>query len=162
MKVKIIKSFKRRRTAQAGIKNGLLHIYLPAFLSEKRGGEIVERFKKSFLKKQAPPSNSFLKKRADILGRKYFTNSLPDFSIRWSENQKAINGSCSVRRRTIRVSKKLAKVPRFVLDGLIVHELTHLLVPGHGKKFWEIANRYPLMERTRGYLMGMEKSNREQ
>lgn len=157
MKIKVIKSHKRKKTAQAGIKNGSLHIYLPAALSEKRGAEIVERFKKSFLKKQTFPGNDFLQRRAQVLNQRYFAGSLPVFSIRWSENQKAINGSCSVRQRAIRISEKLAKAPRFVLDGLIVHELTHLLVPGHGKRFWQIANRYPLMERTRGYLAGMEK-----
>jgi len=36
-----------------------------------------------------------------------------------------------------------------------VHELAHLLVPGHGPDFWELVGRYPRSERARGYLEGI-------
>jgi predicted metal-dependent hydrolase len=47
----------------------------------------------------------------------------------------------------------LAKEPPWVLDYVIVHELAHLHVSGHGQAFWELVNRYPLAERARGFLM---------
>jgi predicted metal-dependent hydrolase len=40
-----------------------------------------------------------------------------------------------------------------VLDYVIVHELAHLVVPGHGRKFWGLVDRYPRAERARGWLM---------
>ncbi|MEZ4836614.1 MAG: M48 family metallopeptidase [Caldilineaceae bacterium] len=76
-------------------------------------------------------------------------------SIRWVTNQNKRYGSCTPSERTIRISHRLAKVPQFVLDYVIVHELAHLLEANHGKRFWKLVNRYPKTERARGYLMAM-------
>ena len=46
-------------------------------------------------------------------------------------------------------------MPGWVLDYVLVHELAHLLVPGHGADFWELVGRYPRSERARGYLEGV-------
>ena len=46
-------------------------------------------------------------------------------------------------------------MPSWVLDYVLVHELAHLRVPGHGPKFWALVDRYPRTERARGYLDGI-------
>ena len=46
-------------------------------------------------------------------------------------------------------------MPNWVIDYVLVHELTHLLVPGHGPDFWAWVNRYPRTERARGFLEGV-------
>ena len=55
-------------------------------------------------------------------------------------------------------------MPRFVLEYLVMHELSHLAEPGHGPAFWALVNRYPRTERARGYLMAvgldLEKADR--
>jgi predicted metal-dependent hydrolase len=38
---------------------------------------------------------------------------------------------------------------------VLVHELAHLLVPGHGPTFWAEVAGYPRAERARGYLEGV-------
>ena len=157
MKIKVIKSWRRHRTASARIKNGVLYIRLPALIPPFQAEKIINQFKKSLQKKQRTPSSADLAKRAQILNQRYFNSQLKYVSIYWSANQNSLHGSCSPRRGAIRISAKLKKVPKWVLDAILVHELTHLLVPAHGKKFWQIANRYPLMERARGYLMALEK-----
>ena len=38
-------------------------------------------------------------------------------------------------------------------DYVIVHELCHLEVRGHGPEFWRLVQRYPKAERAIGYLI---------
>ncbi len=46
-------------------------------------------------------------------------------------------------------------MPGYVLDYVILHELAHLLVAGHGPEFWAVLEGYPRLERARGYLDGV-------
>ena len=42
-----------------------------------------------------------------------------------------------------------------VAGGAFLLPYAYLLVAGHGPRFWELVNRYPLTERARGYLMAV-------
>ena len=53
------------------------------------------------------------------------------------------------------MSDKLRDMPSWVQDYVLLHELAHLLVPGHGADFWAWVQRYPRTERARGYLDGV-------
>ena len=158
MDIKVIRSRRRRRTASAQLKNGFLEIRLPAWISFAEEQKIVKKFIASFKKKSLPKvaSDKDLKKLADELNNQYFQGELK-YSICWSKRQNSIQGSCTLKNKTIRISERLKEIPLWVLKGVIMHELSHLLVPNHSKKFWELANRYPLMERSRGYLIAFEK-----
>ncbi|MGI8913207.1 MAG: M48 metallopeptidase family protein, partial [Chloroflexota bacterium] len=63
----------------------------------------------------------------------------------------------------IRLSDRLAQVPDWVRDYVIVHELAHLLRADHSPAFWRLVQRYKLAERARGYLMalGLERGEGE-
>lgn len=63
--------------------------------------------------------------------------------------------SCTPADRTIRVSRTLCEMPGWVQDYVLLHELAHLLEPGHGPQFWQLLERYPRTERARGYLDGV-------
>jgi predicted metal-dependent hydrolase len=45
-------------------------------------------------------------------------------------------------------------MPAWVVDYVLIHELAHLLEPGHDAKFWAWVDRYPQSERAKGYLIG--------
>ena len=89
--------------------------------------------------------------RAAALARRY---RLPKpASIRWSSSMARQWGSCTVADRSIRISDTVAEFPPWVLDYVIVHELSHLECPEHSPEFWEFVARYPKAERARGYLL---------
>jgi predicted metal-dependent hydrolase len=74
-------------------------------------------------------------------------------SITWSERQQQRWGSCTPGDRSIRISTRMAQMPAWVLDYVIVHELAHLVESGHGPAFKTLVDRYPKAERARGYLI---------
>jgi hypothetical protein len=73
--------------------------------------------------------------------------------IEWSDRQLSRWGSCTPGDGTIRISRRLASMPGWVLDWVIVHELAHLEVRDHGPRFQELVARYELGERAEGYLI---------
>lgn len=78
----------------------------------------------------------------------------------WVGNQTTRWGSCTPASGTIRISTRLQQMPSWVLDYVLVHELAHLLAPGHGKDFWALVRGYPRTERARGYLEGFVHAER--
>ena len=46
-------------------------------------------------------------------------------------------------------------MPSWVVDYVLVHELAHLQIPGHGADFWALVDHYPRAQRARGYLEGV-------
>jgi predicted metal-dependent hydrolase len=69
------------------------------------------------------------------------------------DNQRWRWGSCSPEARAIRISTRVAAFPAWVLDYVVVHELAHLSVPGHGPGFWDLVARYPRADQARGFLI---------
>ncbi|MEM8860292.1 MAG: M48 family metallopeptidase [Chloroflexota bacterium] len=163
--VKIIRSRKRRKTVNAQVKDGVLVVRAPARMTDRELEPVIEKLRKRLKAKLVvtPQTNEELQKRAKQLNKKYFNGRLQWESITYVTNQNKRYGSCSPTQRTIRLNHRLAKMPEFVRDYVIVHELAHLEQANHGPKFWELVYKYPLTERARGYLMavGMEELDQE-
>lgn len=58
-------------------------------------------------------------------------------------------GSCNPTRRSIRLNTDLAKKPRECLEGIVVHEMVHMLEPTHNARFIALMDR--LMPQWRVY-----------
>jgi predicted metal-dependent hydrolase len=161
MEVKIIRSKKRKKTVSARLVDGEFVVQAPARMSEAELRPIIDKLKQRWQKRQARSKldDEALQRRAQELNRQYFKGKLKWQSINWVTNQNSRFGSCTPTDGTIRLSHRLAGMPAFVRDYVIVHELAHLAEPNHGPKFWELVYRYPKTERARGYLMavGLEK-----
>lgn len=102
--------------------------------------------------KARPRDDASLRSRADSLNATVLDGQARIGSIRWVSNQRSRWGSCTVSTGDIRISDRLKEVPDYVLDAVIVHELTHTFIPNHSREFYEWADRAPLAERARGYL----------
>ncbi len=129
---------------------GVLRVSIPATMTtaeeERWVAEMVRR-----IERRSAASRIDLAARAEVLAERY---RLPrPASIRWVDNQQWRWGSCTPADGTVRVSSRLAGEPGWVLDYVVVHELAHLVVAGHGRRFWALVRRYPLAERARGFLM---------
>lgn len=150
MKVEVVRSTRRRRTVQARAVGDVLRVSIPATMSkadeERFVGEMVRRMERRTLSEEVD-----LTERAVALAARHALDT-PD-SIRWVDNQEWRWGSCTPAERTIRISSRLAGYPSWVIDYVIVHELAHLTVAGHGPSFWALVGRYPKTERARGFLM---------
>ncbi len=166
MDVKIIRSQRRKKTISAREVDGVIHLYLPAALSREKEFKYVQWAKKRFearrRKRELTENNAdeVLEQRAREFNRRYFGGELSWTRISYTTEQNARTfGICNTRNRTIRVSDRLLKMPQFVHDYVVVHELAHLKVPRHGPDFWRLVNRYPKTERARGYLMAIGMSD---
>ena len=82
----------------------------------------------------------------------FFKGALRFNNIEFVTNQYSKFGCCDYHQKKIRISHQVAEMPRWVQDYVILHELAHLVVPNHSKKFWDIMSGYPLAERAKGYL----------
>lgn len=158
LSVEVVRSARRRRTISARLDGDRLILQVPTGLSAaeehawalKLGGKIVAARKRRELN-----TDDALTARAQELNKRYFDGKLLIADIRYVTNQQMRFGSCTPSRGTIRIADRVAKLPPWVRDAVLVHELAHLAEGNHSAKFWKLANRYPLMERARGYLMAI-------
>ena len=139
---------------QAHLVGGVAEIRIPAHFTAAQEREVVkEMLAKLELKTKARPrDDASLRSRADSLNATVLDGQARIGSIRWVSNQRSRWGSCTVSTGDIRISDRLKEVPDYVLDAVIVHELTHTFIPNHSREFYEWADRAPLAERARGYL----------
>ena len=81
---------------------------------------------------------------AAILGVNFASAKVVDNRFRW--------GSCTVKDN-VNLNWRLIKAPMFVIDYVIVHELTHLIETNHTPRFWNIVRTHaPTMEKARNWL----------
>lgn len=105
---------------------------------------------------RVPPGAS-AGQRAAVLERWYrkqLGERLTPLVSRWSERlgvdvpevrirrMKTRWGSCNVRAKRIWLNLELAGRPASSLEYVVVHELAHLIEPGHGPRFWALVERH--------------------
>ena len=155
MKVKVIRSARRRKTISARMEDDTMVVRAPQRMPEKELNEAIENLKARLMRHQQARdlSDAELEARAQELNRRYFGGKLRWTSIRWVTNQQKRYGSCTPSQGSIRISHRVGQMPRFVQNYVLMHELAHLEEGNHGPRFGTLVNRYPRTERARGYLM---------
>ncbi len=164
LEVEIIRSAGRTKTASAkwDTPGRKVVVRVPDGLEHAEEQRLVDSLVgkvRAGLRRRTLYGAADLATRAADLNRRYFGGRLRVDSITWVTNQKMRYGSCTPALRTIRISDRVATMPQWVQDYVLVHELAHLIEGNHSAAFWKLVNRYTLTERARGYLMalGMEE-----
>jgi len=121
---------------------------------ERWVAEMVERVLAS--ERKSRPTDTELTERAVQLSARYLGGRATPASVRWVDNMASRWGSCTPIDGTIRLSRRLVGMPAYVIDYVLLHELAHLLVPGHGPAFWRELAGYERLERAKGFLEGVD------
>lgn len=148
--IEVVRSARRKRTVGAQLLSGVLRVTVPTWMSRAEVEMWTEKMAASFRRKLSADRID-LTDRATTLARRYQLPRPRD--IRWADDMVTRWGSCTTTTGHIRISTRLAAFPDWVIDYVIVHELAHLEVAGHGPDFWRLAHRYPKAERAIGYLI---------
>ncbi|MET8279319.1 M48 family metallopeptidase [Micromonospora sp. NPDC005174] len=158
--VEVRRSQRRRRTVSAYRDGERVVVLIPDQFSRAEESEWVDRMLARLAAREGrlARSDDELVARAnrliDLYLGGYGERAVPA-SVRWVTNQNGRWGSCTPADRSIRISHRVQDMPDWVIDYVLLHELTHLIVPSHNSRFWAVVGRYPKSERARGYLEGV-------
>jgi predicted metal-dependent hydrolase len=158
MKVEIVRSRRRRKTVTAERRADRVVVRLPAGLTRSEERSWVHRMVSRLEERDRLDrlnARRDLERSADRLNRRYFGGRVRLSSIRYVGNQRDRFGSCTPADGSIRISRRVAEMPHWVRDYVVMHELTHLVVADHSPRFWRIVGKYPLAERARGFLIAL-------
>ncbi len=160
--VEVRRSARRRRTVSAYREGDRTIVMIPARMSsdeEQRWvGVMLDKLAAQESKRML--GDAELAERAAQLSEQYLNGRAQPASVRWVTNQNTRWGSCTPAEGSIRLSHRLRGMPEYVVDYVLLHELAHLLVPGHGPRFWQLLEVYPRTERARGFLEGVVAADR--
>lgn len=128
------------------VKTGLSEIkfaqrfLIPAAQTSKR----VEALREWYINKAKEKIVPRVKHHARQLGVDVAGVKIVDNRYRW--------GSCTLNNN-VNINWRLIKAPMFVVDYVIVHELTHLIEANHTPRFWNIVRaQAPTMEKAKAWL----------
>jgi predicted metal-dependent hydrolase len=155
--VEVRRSRRRRRTVSAYRDGGRVVVLIPDAFSAADEARWVERMTERLASARVrrTPSDEALAARARRLSERYLGGHAQPVSVRWVSTMDRRWASCTPADGSIRVSHRLCGVPGHVLDYVLLHELAHLLVTGHGPAFWRLLASYPRLDRARGFLDGL-------
>ncbi|CAN5402741.1 M48 family metallopeptidase [soil metagenome] len=155
--VEVRRSRKRRRTVAAYREDDKVVVLVPARFTRAEEKEwvatMLARLERS--ERRRRPSDAGLAARAAELSAKPLDGLAVPLHVRWVANQNSRWGSCTPSDRSIRLSTRLQGMPAWVIDYVLVHELSHLIESGHTPEFWAWVDRYPRAERAKGFLEGV-------
>ncbi|MGI9212952.1 MAG: M48 family metallopeptidase [Methylococcaceae bacterium] len=103
------------------------------------------------------PDDSTVEERRKLLEiweRKQLHDAIQPLIIHWEpimqvgvssysiRSMKSRWGSCNIRRHSLSINLELVRRHPVCLEYVLVHEMTHLLEPGHNTRFYAFMNRF--------------------
>jgi predicted metal-dependent hydrolase len=159
--VEVVRSTRRRRTVSAHRAGDRIVVSVPARISRAEEARWVALMVARVLasERKLRPSDEDLLVRAAGLSERYLAGRVVPVSVRWVDNMTARWGSCTPVDGTIRLSRRLVGMPAYVIDYVLLHELAHLIEPGHGAAFRALMAGYERLERAEGFLDGVSSAS---
>jgi predicted metal-dependent hydrolase len=127
--------FSDSATSTARFENGTLKIHVSTLLSEEEMEKIISRLIHKYVARLMHP---WVHERLSYLNELHFPQK--KFKALNLKYASSLWGSCS-HEGNISISTRLLFSPDSVIDYVLVHELAHLIVPNHSKKFWDVVAR---------------------
>ncbi|MGB3764117.1 MAG: M48 family metallopeptidase [Ornithinimicrobium sp.] len=165
--VEIRRSARRRRTVSARIEGERIVVLMPSGLSDGQERRHVEKLVAGLRRqrhRRELVADDLLSRVAPLVGA--YLPDHPDVevrcrSVRWVSNQQTRWGSCTPSSGTIRITDRIRGAPAWVVDAVLLHELAHLVEPGHGPAFRALMGRYPRYAQAQAFLAGVAWQARE-
>jgi predicted metal-dependent hydrolase len=159
-RVLVRRSARRRRTVSITRRDGDLVVSMPASFGARQERHwvrsMIEQLQRKELKRgPARSSDEDLMRLAQRLSDAHLGGRARPTAVAWSGRQQHRWGSCTSSTGEIRLSARLRPMPQHVLEYVLVHELTHLLVDDHSAEFWALVDNYPRTAHARGFLEGV-------
>ena len=127
------------REGEIVFHNGIFSV--PRSLKDKK----YDTFQSWYVNKAKEKILPRVPRYAEKLGVTYNQAKISDSKYRW--------GSCTPKDN-LNLNWRLIKAPMFVIDYVIVHELSHFLVPNHTPDFWNIVrSQIPNHEKAKKWLI---------
>lgn len=152
------RSDRRKRSVAAFREGDRTIVVIPARMGVTQAAEFANDMVAKLEKRRARSaiSDDELIDRSRDLSARYLPGAPEPRSVSWSTRQHTLWGSCTSVDGTIRISHRVQRMPQYVLDYVLLHELAHLLVTDHGPRFDHLVARYPERDRARAFLDGVE------
>jgi len=153
----VIRSARRKRNIAAYRQGGRIVVSIPARLSKSDERSVVPEMVAKIRAQEARSSDqSVLAARiADLLANLAPEMTERPISVNWRKMAQRW-GSCTSVDGTVRISDRLQRAPKHVLDFVLFHEAIHLRYGDHGHEFQALLARFPERERAQAYLDGYE------
>jgi predicted metal-dependent hydrolase len=116
----------KRPPAPAVFDGGRLLLPVPEGSSAEERTRRLNAWYRDRFREALPAFTARMEAKTGLHAEEYI---LRDMSSRW--------GSCQPKAKRIRLNLKLVKYPPECLEYVLIHELTHLIIPNHSAEFWD-------------------------
>lgn len=151
------RSARRRRTISARWEGERIVVMMPVGLSAAEEQRQIDALVRRLTRRRTRRiiGDDALQRRADEIAQGYLDGRVQATSVRWVTNQNTRWASITLATGAMRISHRLQGAPEWVLDNVLLHELAHLIEPGHGPAFQALAQGHPRHPEAEAFLAGM-------
>jgi predicted metal-dependent hydrolase len=111
--------------------DGVLSMCVRSGLDKTERRAVLERWYRDQLRERIP---ALIEAWEPVIGVSVAEWRIKHMRTRW--------GSCNIRARRIWLNLELARRPIECLEYVVVHEMVHLLEPGHNKRFYGLMDQF--------------------